>query len=47
MEIANIGAEITFQRRIKELMNKGFIFKRKGIRQRGIPDIYKIIRQGS
>ena len=47
MEIANIGSEITFQRRIKELTNRGFVFKRKGIRQRGIPDIYKVVKQGT
>ena len=47
MEIAGIGAEITFRRRIKELINAGFVFKRKGIRQRGIPDLYRIVKQGT
>ncbi|MFW5991671.1 MAG: helix-turn-helix domain-containing protein [Halanaerobiaceae bacterium] len=47
MEIANIGSEMTFYKRIKELTNSGFVFKRKGIRRRGIPDLYKVVRQGT
>jgi hypothetical protein len=47
MEIANIGSEVTFYKRVKELTNAGFVFKRKGIKQRGIPDIYKVVRQGT
>ncbi|MCF8002577.1 MAG: helix-turn-helix domain-containing protein, partial [Halanaerobiales bacterium] len=47
MEIANIGSKMTFYRRIKELININFVFKRKGIRQRGIPDIYKVVKQGT
>jgi hypothetical protein len=40
-------SELTFRKRVKELIKAGFVFKRKGNRRRGIPDIYKIVRQGT
>jgi predicted transcriptional regulator len=47
MEIANIGSKSTFYKRIKELISINFICKREGIKQRGLPDIYKAYKQGT
>ncbi|MFW5988534.1 MAG: helix-turn-helix domain-containing protein [bacterium] len=46
LEIVDIS-EMTFYKRIKELLNIGFVFKRKGNRRRGIPNLYKVVKQGT
>lgn len=37
----------TFRKRVKELLNIGYVSKKKGIVQRGIPDLYYLNHQGT